>query len=334
MAKIAFYFKDEKHLQESKLHIDKALTALGLSQDVIIVNTQDSKKEELEEFSKINHVDCKKRILLLIKKGMEGFDCPSLFATAIIRGASSSSNYILQASTRCLRNIYAEEIGATIYIDKENEKILEKELSSVEGVAISQFNNQKTQKATQVTLTLKTPLPQDVKIKFPEVQFRQNNIDINDIDLTRPDEKKVGYVERKSLKDGKLDEIAIYESSIADESVSIIDVAYKISDKYDFPYFDVYDKLEELYSGGREIYKNHIANLERQIERHFTTEITNNTQEKTIKLIKKEGFETDENGNLYTTININKAKESNLFSGNTNHYNPYNFDVISKKLHR
>lgn len=87
LAKIAFYFKDEEHLQSGKTHIEKALHEIGLSIDVAVVNTEKSTKDEIAEFNNINDVNSTKRVLLLIKKGMEGFDRPSLFATAIIRGS-------------------------------------------------------------------------------------------------------------------------------------------------------------------------------------------------------------------------------------------------------
>lgn len=273
LAKIAFYFKDKEHLQNSKIFIDTALCEIGISTDIVVVNTEKSTKDEIAEFNNINNVDSTKRVLLLIKKGMEGFDCPSLFATAIIRGASTSSNYILQSSTRCLRNIFGEDINATIYIDKDNEKILEKALQENEGVTVNELNNQKTQQTKPIKLTIKTPLPKPVKIQFPKTQIIQNTVDINTIALKLPDEKLVDYVATKSLtENGIIDNIARFERELSsDSNISIIEASCKISEKYNFKYFDVYNKLFTLYNNTK-INQQHITSLEKQIEKHLIIE--------------------------------------------------------------
>lgn len=335
VSKIAFYFKDEEHLQSSKIYIEQALHEIGLSTDIVIVNTQQSSKDEIAEFNNINDVYSAKRVLLLIKKGMEGFDCPSLFATAIIRGASTSSNYILQSSTRCLRNVYAENINATIYIDKDNEKILEKALQENEGVTISELNKQQTRKANPTTLTIKTPLPKSVKIQFPKTHIVQNRIDINAITLQLPDEELVDYVATKSLKEnGAIDNIARFERELQNNGdISIIDASYEISEKYNFKYFDVYNKLFALY-GDAKINRNHIPHLERQIEEHLITkEKTEATEERTVRLIKEEGFTKNEKGELFTVVNLNSTNENNLYYNEESkfHYNPYNFDSNAEK---
>ena len=104
-AKIAFYFKTQAHLEASRLHIQNALTEIGESSALILVNTQSSSQQEIDEFNRLNNPDNQKRIMLLIGKGVEGWNCPSLFACALIKEQTTSSNFVLQASTRCLRQI-------------------------------------------------------------------------------------------------------------------------------------------------------------------------------------------------------------------------------------
>lgn len=53
-AKIAFYFKSEEHLLETKQHIEKALTQIDQSASLILKNTQKSTKDELTEFNNLN----------------------------------------------------------------------------------------------------------------------------------------------------------------------------------------------------------------------------------------------------------------------------------------
>jgi type III restriction enzyme len=45
------------------------------------------------------------RVLLLVNMGTEGWNCPSLFATALVRKLANSNNFVLQAATRCLRQV-------------------------------------------------------------------------------------------------------------------------------------------------------------------------------------------------------------------------------------
>ena len=93
---------------------------------LILKNTEKSSKKEIEEFNKLNDPNSQKRIILLIDKGKEGWNCPSLFACALIRDASSSNNFILQASTRCLRQVKANKERAKIYLSSKNIEILDK----------------------------------------------------------------------------------------------------------------------------------------------------------------------------------------------------------------
>ena len=116
-----------------------------MSPTLILQNTEKSSKEELEEFNAINHPSAEKRVILLIKKGTEGWNCPSLFATALIRELSSSDNFVLQSSTRCLRQVVGNQKPARIYLEKRNQEILDKQLVENFGTSLSQLSQQQTQ---------------------------------------------------------------------------------------------------------------------------------------------------------------------------------------------
>ena len=62
------------------------LTRRGESTTQILVNTQKSSPQEIDEFNQLNNPDSQKRIILLIGKGTEGWNCPSLFACAPHQG--------------------------------------------------------------------------------------------------------------------------------------------------------------------------------------------------------------------------------------------------------
>ena len=137
-AKIAFYFKTQEHLDTSKEHIERALAAIGESSTLILVNTQKSSPAEIDEFNQLNDPNNQKRILLLIGKGVEGWNCPSLFACALIKEQTTSSNFVLQASTRCLRQVEGNTHPAKIFLDTKNRFILDKELEENFGTTLGQ----------------------------------------------------------------------------------------------------------------------------------------------------------------------------------------------------
>ena len=139
-AKIAFYFKTQEHLDASKEHIERALAEVGESSTLILVNTQKSSQTEIDEFNRLNDPNSQKRILLLIGKGVEGWNCPSLFACALIKEQTTSSNFVLQASTRCLRQVEGNMHPAKIFLDTKNRLILDSELVENFGTTLGRLS--------------------------------------------------------------------------------------------------------------------------------------------------------------------------------------------------
>jgi superfamily II DNA or RNA helicase len=62
------------------------------------------------------------RVLLLVNMGTEGWNCPSLFACALVRKLSLSNNFVLQAATRCLRQVPGNTKPARVYLTASNKK--------------------------------------------------------------------------------------------------------------------------------------------------------------------------------------------------------------------
>ena len=158
-AKIAFYFRTQEHLDASHQHIQNALTEIGESTTQILVNTQKSSPQEVDEFNRLNDSDSQKRIILLIGKGTEGWNCPSLFACALIKEQTTSSNFILQASTRCLRQVKGNTRTAKIFLDTKNSTILDKELQANFGTTLGELRTQDTETQEVALRIRKTDLP-------------------------------------------------------------------------------------------------------------------------------------------------------------------------------
>ena len=134
-AKIAFYFKRQEHLDECRKIISLEMAKLGESAAQILVNTQQSKPDEIREFDNLKNPDSQKRVILLVGKGGEGWDCPSLFACALIK-EQTSSTFVLQAAARCLRQVPGNNAPARIYMDAKNYNYLNNELENNFGTNI------------------------------------------------------------------------------------------------------------------------------------------------------------------------------------------------------
>ena len=132
-AKIAFYFRHNEHLQLMRPQIERAMVAIGEDISQILVCTNESPKAERDEFNRLNNPDSQKRVMLLVNIGTEGWNCPSLFACALIRKGTTSI-FILQAATRCLRQTPGNTQPASIFLNVENTDKLDKELQNNFGI--------------------------------------------------------------------------------------------------------------------------------------------------------------------------------------------------------
>ena len=160
-AKIAFYFNRQEDLEKVKLVVEKAVVALGETSTCVLTNTQRSSAREVEEFHRLNDARSNKRVVLLVGKGREGWNCPSLFACALITKQTRANNYVLQASTRCLRGVRGNNLAARIYLDSKNALILDKELQMNFGrhMSLELLEEARQEKGEMSVEIVKTELP-------------------------------------------------------------------------------------------------------------------------------------------------------------------------------
>ena len=137
-AKIAFFFKRIEHLRECQEIIANEMEVIGQDISQILVNTQKSDIKAKEEFASLNSPDSRKRVILLVGIGTEGWDCPSLFATALVKGKTSGI-FALQAATRCLRQVEGNTRPAHMYLHVANAKILDTEMEKTFGVSLGRL---------------------------------------------------------------------------------------------------------------------------------------------------------------------------------------------------
>lgn len=145
LPKIAFYASDIDDLQQNlRPAIEKALANKNISIDKIL-EYHTKKEDGKEEFIKLDTISSNKQIILLVGKGTEGWNVRSLVATALFRKPSSSI-FVLQSSTRCLRSIGDNSTYASIFLSEVNAKVLDKELENNFGTTRSEIENQLNEK--------------------------------------------------------------------------------------------------------------------------------------------------------------------------------------------
>ena len=355
-AKIAFYFKTQEHLETSRLHIEKALAEINESPTQILVNTQKSSQTEIDEFNRLNDPDSQKRVLLLIGKGVEGWNCPSLFACALIKEQTTSSNFVLQASTRCLRQVEGNTHRAKIFLETKNRLILDKELEENFGTTLGRLSGH-TAEIEEVEVRIrKTELPKLEISRLVSRVVRDENIS-TDIQLNLPtDVQEPPPIIRNLLtpnftRGGSTSPLTGIEASdkieVANRTTDCYTLARRIGAKYHLPFMEMLKKLKRLYPEG-EIPSGHLYALFQQVESQLQNyKVVKDEVSEVLALIHThddEGnllFEKDANGDYIHRLRIQKRNAERmrddrlLFDENdlpdehdlSFHYTPYNFDT-------
>ncbi len=351
-AKIAFYFKSQAHLDESRLFIERTLSKIGQSPSLTLMNTQQSSKREIDEFNRLSDPSATKRVILLVGKGTEGWNCPSLFATALIRELTSSNNFILQASTRCLRQVDGNTQPATIYIESKNQCILNNELQKTFGTDLARLSS--TEQGIQETNLIfrKTAYPK-LEITRTIRRIVAGKRRTTDIRLTKPDvESDNTYIKSiytpVTANNGVIlsntgEELPIV---VIEEFVDVFTASQRIVNNYHVPVRGIFRQLSKLY--GTDVPSAHIAELFAQVEaqtaKYSETEEQITEALALIKFTNSQGeptFKKDRNGAYYHTIRFSKGQEKLLAYHDDYiarnpadlgfHYSPYNFDSGPEK---
>ena len=334
--KIAFYFKNEEHLERLKPYIEQALFKEGFTNDIVLKYTLETKTTNTEkEFLSLDEPKNKKRVILLIGMGKEGWDCKTLFSTALITESSSSNNYILQASTRCLRQIEGNTQPATIYLSRKNMMVLNKEMQANYNIDATILDNLKVENHKEQILTAKKPNPPRLEIKVKELKIIEDKEKPFILKLEKPEiENKEIIVNTANLQNNQVQETGDYQRISNNDKISLLLASNIIATKYHLKNLDVLKKMQKIYQENSEIPEYHLQELFKQIDdkkQNYKTieEITT----RIIAIIKtEEGFQKSEDGKYYYHTIKFKEKNSPIFKHNTNnsqygfHYEPYNFD--------
>lgn len=355
-AKIAFYFKTQKHLEVSRGFIEKAMVGIGEDVSQILVNTQKSNVAEVDEFKRLNNPENQKRIILLIGKGVEGWNCPSLFACALIK-EQASSNYVLQAATRCLRQIPENEHSAKIFLDSANASILDKQLQDNFRTDLERLSVGTKEKKTITVYISKKPLPR-LEITRTVERAVVKELANEEIHLTKPKVEKLSPILRGTLT---LDfsgpgEILMptgepKELPSGEHFVDCYSATCKIASRYHLLRMPILKKLKELYPEG-EIPQNHLYGIFEQVEEqgaNYETVEEQVTEAMALIRFKDENgddvFEKDEHSSYVHRLRMQKSTYEQMWEnglliednelddkhGLSFHYTPYNFDTTPER---
>jgi type III restriction enzyme len=345
-ARLAMYFPQTKDLRELRPVVERTLMELGHSTDVVLRNTSNSSDAEIDAFNRLNDPHSPHRVILLVNKGTEGWDCPSLFACALARKLKRSQNFVLQASTRCLRQVPGNAHKARIYLSMDNRGALDQQLQETYGETIEDLNrtSQNTRTARMVVRKLDVPpllVTKIVKHVVPVCQTLEVSLQKPDVEAETVVVRKVYTPQEQPGKRAVLAQVAEEQATYAVEGPDLYAAATELAAVYRVDVWTVYGELKRLYGVGATVPETHLPLLAAQVEAQTRRyRIEEEEVEVALALIKPEGFKParEDDGNVVYTAEITyqKGKEHLLLSwkdlvtrnaGDFGfHYDPYNFD--------
>lgn len=200
IAKIAIYCGSIVNLEE---RIYPFLTdVMKIPPDVILKYHKGNKKYKLSkenqtEFASLDTPLSKKKIILLVQVGKEGWDCRSLTGVILSQKGDCPTNMVLQTSCRCLRQVDPNQLEtAIIWLNDENAKILDEQLKEEQHTSIEELNNlNKLDKTEMIERFSRLHF-----LKLPKIDFYQLKVEYNTIIIEdKPDpEKKLKVIEPKN----------------------------------------------------------------------------------------------------------------------------------------
>jgi len=352
-AKLAIYFPQTDDLMELRPAIERALLLAGQPTTIVLKNDSTSTKEEIDAFNRLNDPGSPHRVILLVNKGTEGWNCPSLFACALARKLKNSNNFVLQAATRCLREVGGNNSKAKIYLSKDNRDVLDKQLKETYGETLEELNHAGSETETVILRVRKVDIPKVVIEQTIRTVHRIESDTTDPLALAKPAATAQDslVLERFTFTSGNAatgvlrqlgDSIKIDSETACED---IYTAAVRLAEWYRLDQWVIHTELKQLYGDSGDVPLSHLPGLATQIESHVSNyAVTETKVEKALALIKPEGFtqDTDPDGNVIYTAEIRIQKSSTGLLAHFKdapikdvqfgyHYDPYNFDSGAEK---
>lgn len=351
-AKLAVYFPQTDDLEAIRPVVEATLAANGRMPTECLANHSHSPQADVDAFNRLNDPASTHRVILLVNRGTEGWNCPSLFACALARNLQSSNNFVLQAATRCLRQVPSNEHKAKIYLSQDNYAVLDRQLQETYGESLADLNRDREDLRHAKIVLLKENIPPLV-LKRQIIRVRRMQTRIPAIlELKRPDDSDPALsVQRYELAAQVSSKRVMRELGdavpveVAIDATDCRTVAADLSARYRLSLFAVLDAVRAAY-GDEDVPLRHLDALAGQLEeqvRHYETETEE--VEVALALVRPEGFDEDQDatGRTVRTAEITYRKDKagllwNVedaradYGGNFGfHYSPYNFDSLPEK---
>jgi hypothetical protein len=186
IAKIAIYCSNIESLEEE---VYPYLTGtLKINPDEILRYHKGNKKYKLPVENELlfNTLDVpktisatKKRYVLLVQIGKEGWDSPSLTGIILSQKGDSPKNMVLQTSCRCLRQVdKGKHETARIWLNEYNAKVLNDQLKKEQQTSIEELNKlDRKAEPEQIERFSRIEHLQLPKVEFYQLQITYNSID-------------------------------------------------------------------------------------------------------------------------------------------------------------
>lgn len=351
-ARLALYFPNIETRDELRGSIESALALHGIGTDILLaVDGKSTEPVRQAFYATGGDPSAPHRILLLVNMGTEGWNCPSLFATALVRKLANSNNFVLQAATRCLRQVPGNTQPARVYLTGVNKKTLEAQLAETYGTSLKDLDTQQAERIEKEIVLHKPHLP-PLLIKKRVLRYRRKESDASTPALvfTVPGiaapqgatVQTLGIVET-AAGTTRLQRVDTGDDSLLapPPELDAYTAAAELAANYHLEMREVLAALRAAYGTGNDIPDYHLPALGRQIEtqraqyeEHFE-EI-----DVAVALVKADGFDKHEqNGATVYTARISFAKEraalyktandtadAQLALASSFHYEGYNFD--------
>lgn len=130
------------------------------------------------EFSTLDSPLSKKRIILLVGIGREGWNCKSLTGVILSQRNACPQNMVLQISCRCLREVdNAHKETALIWLNKFNAEKLNQQLQEQQYTTIAEFGGKKPDDL--ITIHRYSRME---RLKLPPIDYYQIKINYNTVE--------------------------------------------------------------------------------------------------------------------------------------------------------
>jgi type III restriction enzyme len=196
IAKIAIYCSNIEVLEEEVYPFLSG--ELGINPTEILKFHGGNKKYTLPkenelEFRSLDLPFSKKRYILLVQVGKEGWDCPSLTGVILSQRGDSPQNMVLQTSCRCLRQVdKGKDETALIWLNKDNADTLNTQLKQEQNSSIDELNNTKRiGKAEMLERHSRMEFLQLPKVDFYQMKVTYQSIDEEETANTKAKLKKI-----------------------------------------------------------------------------------------------------------------------------------------------